>query len=181
VNELLRLVLKIVLMLYWFPMHLNFPETPFTCGIYTKPIGFTSLLGHLLPFELITESIPPIYSLLHTNFPLFKAVLQVISWHPVQQVHHFRLYIGERLKMSSFQCTFSLCRTVKAKGPNPVNGEGGGQGLKCAYWLRVASQWRHWDPAHCLGAESRSSFTILAFYFLLFLAASPELPASNFD
>jgi hypothetical protein len=49
-SELLRvrLVLKILQLLYKFPIHLNFSETPFTCGMYTEPrrfIWITATLG----------------------------------------------------------------------------------------------------------------------------------------
>jgi hypothetical protein len=60
-NELLRLclVLNIILILYRFPIRLNFSETPFTYGIHTEPRGFCSVFRRLLTLELITESVKP--------------------------------------------------------------------------------------------------------------------------
>jgi hypothetical protein len=65
-SELLRvcLVLKIILMLYRFTIRLNFSETLFKYGIYTKPRSFSSLLRQLLLLELMTESMKPLVWLL---------------------------------------------------------------------------------------------------------------------
>jgi hypothetical protein len=89
ISEIQRmcLVMKIVPMLYQFPKCSNFSETPFTYGIYTVARGLTSLLGRLLPFMLITESVKS------QGYPLsWRSRLRLLislhrswhSWHMVE-------------------------------------------------------------------------------------------------
>lgn len=116
-----------------------------------------------------------IYTALPTNFPLFRAALQIIFWHPVQQVYRSRFHI-DKLKISSFSTHFSLRGTSKShKGQNPVNrGYWGrcwitGMHLSAKDWLTA---WMLWN-----GAFSWSIIYELFFhnFGLFFLTLSPSL------
>jgi hypothetical protein len=111
------------------------------------------------------------------NFLLFKAVLQAISCHPVQQVRHFLFHLIDRLKMSSFPTHYSEKSQVAKSGE-----WGGVRVLECTYRLKTASSRGRCELAHCLVAESMiSSSTIPTFSSSLVLRAWSGPPSSNFD
>jgi hypothetical protein len=56
------------------------------------------------------------------NVPLFKPVLQVISWHPVQQVRHFFISPHRQTENEFLSMHLSVWETGKShRGLNLVN------------------------------------------------------------
>lgn len=118
----------------------------------TKLMLLKIFIFHYLQFDAISFNVlsSSVYTPLHTNFPLFIAMLQIIFGKSIHYFRRFFFYASTLSNLVPFKADLTLGKRKKITGRNQVN-RVDGQRWECCDWLKASSLTTHCELGHCLG------------------------------